>query len=133
MFSEEESIIYLVRKLATVSLALFMLVSMNGCGGDGGDSTPKPVPPEIQAVDDLLSKPYSEHFKNIQGDYAVANRIAGALQTVVDKTDRMSKHHLLKLVEEGSALIRNPTEEHYASLQDEWNASKSKIKFKKNK
>jgi len=131
MFSEEKPIKYLARKLATVSLALFLLASMSGCGGDGGDSTP--IPPEIQAADDLLSKPYSEHFKNIQGDYAVANRIAGTLQTVVDKTDRMSKHHLLKLVEEGSALIRNPTEEHYASLQDEWNASKSKIQFKKNK
>jgi len=131
MYSKEESIKKSVSKLSTVSMAMFLLLCINGCGSDNGSSRTKSVPPEIQAVDDILSKPYSEHFKNIQGDYAVANRIAESIQIVVDKSNRISLSYVLDLVKDTGALIKDPSEENYASLKDEWNASKSKIKFKK--
>lgn len=106
---------------------MFLLLVITGCGEDQDVAKQETTPEVIQKVDDLLSQPYDAHFKNIQGDYATAHRIAGAIQGVIDATEFRSKHLLLPLIDVTEDLMRNPTEEHYASLQKQWKESRPKV------
>jgi len=123
----------LILRTKIIFITLFVIFAVSGCGGNNDDTAAKSatVPKAIKDVDDALAKPFDEYFKDIQGDYAVARQITGKVQIVIDKSDRMSMPHIMGLLETAGTLEKNPTEENYSALVNEWGKVRSKIKLKK--
>lgn len=120
-------------KTVSICASLFILLGISGCsGGDGEAANSKAVPKIIQDVDDVLSKPFDEHFKNIQGDYSVAYGISGKIQRVINEADSMSTRHIMGLVQLAGDLEKNQSEDNYSDLVIEWNSVRTKIKLRKN-
>lgn len=110
-------------------IAVVLLSGLYSCSGNEEAASAKAVPKEIQAVDQLLARPYGDHFNNTQQDFAVANQIAGAIQNVVDRADAMSKRQVLRLMTLAENLIRSPVKDNYQKLVKEWENVKPRIKL----
>jgi len=120
----------LIHTAILTAILLILLSLVAGCGGSDDPTIPAAVPEVIKRVDDLLAKPYSEHFKNEQSDYASANHIADAIQNVIDQSEFRSKTNLMGLISDAEYLVKRQTEDNYQSLINEWKAVRSQIKLK---
>ena len=120
-------------KTVIICAPLYILLSISGCsGGDGEAANSKAVPKIIQDVDDVLFKPFDEHFNNIQGDYSVAYGISGKIQRVINEADSMSTRHIMGLVQLAGDLEKNQSEDNYCDLVNEWNSVRTRIRLRKN-
>ena len=112
-------------------ISLMVACAVSACGGSDDDAAKSAtVPAAIKEVDDALAKPYEEYFNNSQSDFSMAYQIGGKVQKVIDQSDQRSLPHVMGLVETASQLEKNPSEENYTALVNEWKGVRSKIKLR---
>jgi hypothetical protein len=98
-----------------------LLLALSACGSsDGQTATQISVPPLVAEIDQMLAKPYSDHFADVQGDYLAAERINGAVEQLAH--EGTNARYMQRIVALSWSLTKRQNEDDYQSIVREWKA-----------